>query len=194
MVSSPTRNRLNWLAIACLVILAAWVSLRRVQEGELFLFRLPIDREPFDFELQDASATARIWNLPALLFLAVAALATLAVVRAGPLESARSLRRRLGSHIKAHAILCPLFFLACLADLVSTLWYFHEYSVEDELHPGIKLVTYAWGLSVGCAAAKLIQAVLVLLVCTLVPRIARLVLVFATVGYAVAAAWNFGFF
>jgi hypothetical protein len=194
MASTATRNRLNWLAIACLVLLAAWMSLRRVQQGDLFLFRLPIDRQPLDLEKQDAAAAARTWTIPALSFLAVTAIATLAVARTGPFDSARHLRCRLSSLVRTHTIVFALFLLACLADFLSTLWYFHEYSVEDELHPAIKLVTYAWGLSVGCAAAKMIQAALVLLVCTSIPRIARLVLVLTTAGYAVAAAWNFGFF
>jgi len=187
------RTRVAWLSIAIAIIVAAWLSLDRLQGGKVFLIRLAIDRQPADREVQHATEAARQWTLPALLFLSIASIAILSVVKIGPLDAICLLRRRLSDLIRVRPIQCALFACACLADFLSTWWYFHEYGLEDELHPGIKLVTYAWGSSVGCLAAKSIQAALVVLVCLLFPRIDRIALVATTVAYAGAAIWNLGF-
>jgi hypothetical protein len=188
------RHRLSWLALCAIVLLAAWKSLDLVQQGRLFLIRLPFDREPSSLEFQHAAITARQWMLPARLFLLITSIAIVLTVQKGPIDALRDVLRRLGELLRMRATLCTLFGLACLADLLSTLWYFHRYSLEEELHPGIKLVTFAWGLTVGCLAAKGIQASLVLLVCALFPKIARPVLIFTTVAYSAAAIWNLGVF
>lgn len=188
------RNRLAWLALCAIVLLAAWKSLDFVQQGRIFLIRLPFDREPSSLEVRHAVATARQWSLPALLFLSITSFAIVLTVQKGPIDALHEVVRRLGEFLRMRAALCTPFALACLADLVSTLWYFHRYSLDDELHPGIKLVTFAWGLTVGCLAAKGIQASLVLLVCALIPRIARPVLIATTIAYSAAAAWNLGLF
>lgn len=80
--------------------------------------------------------------------------------------------------------------LACLVDLLTTWLYAQKYSHVDELHPGIKLVTYAYGLTVGIAIAKLIQASLVLIVAAALPRAARGLMWLTTLAYLVAATWN----
>jgi hypothetical protein len=188
------RNRLAWLALCAIVLLAAWISLDLVQRGRIFLIRLPFDREPSSVEVRHAVARARQWSLPALLFLSIASFAVVLSVRKGPIDALYDVIRRLGELIRMRAVLSSLFALACLADLLSTLWYFHKYGLEDELHPGIKLVTFAWGLTVGCLVAKGIHASLVLLVCALFPKIARPVLIVTTIAYSAAAAWNLGFF
>ena len=76
------------------------------------------------------------------------------------------------------------------ADFVSTVVYFYSHRIDDELHPGIKLVTYAYGLSLGCLVGKAIQACLALMLCAAFPKIARPILVVLIVAYAAAAAWN----
>ncbi len=81
--------------------------------------------------------------------------------------------------------------MACIADFASTAHYFRKFGITDEYHPGIKLVTYAWGRFVGCLIAKTIQGLLVLLMCALFPRFARIMLVVAVVAYTAAAIWNF---
>jgi hypothetical protein len=194
MTMTSNRNRLAWLAIATVVVLGAWLSLQRVQEERLFLVRLPFDRVPLDVECRDAAASARRWTFPALLFLTITGVATIASVQVGPLHAFEDSRRKMRALVHAHSVLSSLFALACLSDFLSTLWYFHQYSLEDELHPGIKLVTYAWGLTVGCLAAKLIQGSLVLFVCAVFPRISRPTLIVTTIAYVFAAFWNLGLF
>jgi hypothetical protein len=188
------RHRLAWLALCAILLLAAWKSLDLVQQGRLFLICLPFDREPSSLEIRDAVTRARQWTLPALLFLGIASLVIVLTVRTGPTDALREIMRKVRELSHMQAALCAVFAFACAADLLSTLWYFHRYSLEDELHPGIKLVTFAWGLTVGCLAAKGIQASLVLLVCTLFPKIARPILIVTTVAYFAAAIWNLGFF
>jgi hypothetical protein len=175
------------------VIVAAWLSLDRLQNGSLFLIRLPFDRPPSDRDVRDAVEAAQRWTWPAGLVLSLSSIAFLSTVNAGPLETIGFLRQRLAQLFRGRRILCATFAGACLADFLSTWWYFHEYGLEDELHPGIKLVTYAWGPSAGCLVAKLIQAGLVFLVCVLFPRIAWIVLLATTIAYCCAAVWNLGF-
>jgi hypothetical protein len=190
---SRARTHLSWLTIAIPIIVAAWLSLDKIQNGNVYLIRLPFDRQPSDREIQEAAEAARLWKLPALMFLSLSSIALSSTVKAGPLEAIGILRQRLAELLRGRAVLCTLFAGACLADFLSTWWYFHEYGMEDELHPGIKLVTYAWGPSAGCLAAKSIQAGLMLLVCVLFPRIAGIALAITTVAYSCAAIWNLGF-
>jgi len=185
------RNRLAWLVIALTIFWAAWLSLKRVESGDLFLLALPFDSAPYELEVSDAVTSARQWTVPALAFLAAASLAILSSVRPGPIDAIHVLRSRCWQLLEAHRRLCLVFVLACVADYLSTVCYFHEFGITDEMHPGIKLITYAWGRSVGCLIAKVIQGGLVLLVCVLFPRFARAILLFAIVGYAGAAIWNF---
>ena len=194
MPVTPIRIRLSWLTLACAVIFAAWISLHRLEQRKLFVVHLPFARQPLDVEIQDAATTARRWIRPALVFLTIASMAVISTASVGPWDAVLRLRRRLGELFRARRVLCSLFSVACVADFLSTLWYFHEYGLHDELHPGIKLVTYAWGPSVGCLAAKSIQAALVLLVCVLFPRFARVVLIAVTLAYVGAAIWNLGAF
>jgi len=188
------RNRLAWLALCAIVLLVAWQSLALVQQGHLFLIRLPFDREPSILEVRHAVTTARQWSFPALLFLSLASFAIVLTVQIGLIDALRVVVQRIRDLFRMRPVLCVLFGLGCVADLSSTLWYFRSYGLEDELHPAITLVTFAWGLTMGCVAAKGIQASLVLLVCALFPKIARPVLIVTTIAYAAAAAWNLGLF
>jgi hypothetical protein len=184
------RHHFAWLIVAGCLVLIAWLSLNRVQNEKLFLFPLPFDRAPFAAEVRDASAAARTWMIPALVFLAVIVAAIATSVRAGPVEAARRLWQRLSAVLHLYPKLCGLFAAASSADFVSTALYFHSHRIDDELHPGIKLVTYAYGLSVGCFLGKAIQAILALTVCAAFPEIARPTLFVLIVAYAAAAAWN----
>ena len=43
------RNRVAWLAFGITLLWVAWLSLKHVESGELFLFQLPFDpMKPFD--------------------------------------------------------------------------------------------------------------------------------------------------
>lgn len=186
------RNRVAWLAIGMALIWVAWLSLKRVESGELFLIPLPIDPlRPFDGEVADALKTTRLWNVPALAFLAVASLAILFSVRLGPIDAIDALCLRCRQLADARTGLCLLLLIACIADFVSTASYFRKFGITDEYHPAIKLITYAWGRFIGCLIAKTIQGFLVLVICALFPSIARATLLLAITAYTAAAIWNF---
>ncbi len=190
MASKVTRHRLEWAVLAGVVLLVAWLSLRRLQHEKLFLIRLPWDRAPLTFELHDAADAARTWMWPALIFLVVALTTIAATEQHGPLAAAVKLWRRLGHLFRLHPRLCGLFAVACGADCISTLVYFHSHRIDDELHPGIKLFTYAYGLSIGCFAGKAMQALLALVLCAAYPRISRPILIVLIAAYTFASIWN----
>lgn len=190
MAAFSYRNRLAWLAIFVSVLIAAWHSLQRVLQHRLFAWPLPVDPPEFPCEWGDSANAASTWTIPAMLFLGVVAITILVSVRMGPVESIALVFKRLEGLFRAHPVTLQFFAAACVADFASTVHYFHEYGICDEMHPGIKLVTYAWGRTLGCLAAKLIQAGVGLLLCALLPNIARGILLVATTGYAIAAIWN----
>jgi uncharacterized membrane protein len=166
------------------------VSLNRVRHGELFLFRLPIDRKPLTFELHDAAASAAFWTGPALVFLGVASVALAGTVRISPWKSVEEICSRVTRMFRSSPVLCGLFTVACLADLISTWLFFRAHRIDDELHPGIKLMTYAYGLSVGCVIGKAVQGLLAVLLCVAFPNGARAILIVLTIAYCAAAVWN----
>lgn len=128
--------------------------------------------------------------VPALAFLAIAASAVAGAAHTGPFKAAHRFWHRLAALWQAHPWLCRLFLAACIADFLSTARYFHAHRIDDELHPGIKLVTYAFGLSVGCLLGKLIQALLAAGICSLVGKLDRPLLVVLIIAYDSAAIWN----
>jgi hypothetical protein len=174
------------------MLIVAWKSLRNVSQHGLFSYPLPVDPPEFPREWPDSATAATIWTMPAMVFLAVVSLTILTTVRMGPFETVRWLQQRLRELFQSHPLTLQFFAVACIADFASTVHYFHEYGITDEVHPGIKLVTYAWGRSLGCLAAKSIQAAIGLLICALLPRFARAILLVAASGYAMAAIWNAG--
>lgn len=184
------RNQLTWIAVGCCLWLTAWFSLDRVRNEKLFLFPLPFDRAAFAVEIHDASTAARTWTIPALVFLFVATAATAVSVRDDPVEATGKFCRRLRSQFQLHPKLCWLFAVASVGDFISTALYFHFHRIDDELHPGIKLVTYAYGLSIGCLIGKFIQALLAFIMCAAFPNIARSILIVLIVAYGTAAPWN----
>lgn len=194
MAAFTYRNRLAWLAILLSVLVMAWHSLQHVLQHRLFAWPLPVDSLEFPCECSDSATAARRWTVPAMMFLGAVAITILIAVRTGPVESICWLRKRLDELFRAHPLTLQFFAAACIADFSSTVHYFHEYGICDEVHPGIKLVTYAWGRTLGCLAAKLIQAAVGLLLCALLPKFARGILLIATTGYAIAAIWNLAVF
>lgn len=184
------RDFLRWLPGIAVVLFAAAFLLNRVHSGQLFIVSLSWDREPAVSEVQDAQATARLWFVPALLFLFIGGTTVAMTSRSTPLVAFRQLTQRIVALVRAHAWLVAFFAAACLVDLYTTWAYARQFSLEDELHPAIKLVTYAFGITLGVAVGKTIQAGLVLAVAALWPGAGRVLLLFATGGYFVAAAWN----
>lgn len=184
------RGSLRWLPGIALILFAAGFLLHRVHSGQLFIVSFPWDREPAVFEVQDAQATARMWFNPALLFLFIGGTTVALTSRSTPLVACRLLTQKIAALVRAQAWLVAFFAMACLLDFYTTWAYALRFQLEDELHPGIKLVTYALGITVGVAVGKAIQAGLMLAIAALWPRACRVLLLFATVGYFAAAAWN----
>lgn len=185
------RRKLRWLPFIVGVLLVAGILLGRLCWEKLFLFPLPVDREPILYEFADAAATARTWIIPALVFLFVVGIAAALTSRAGPINTFCDLAARIGRLGAERPRLVSLFALAGLFDFYTTWAYAQKFSMADELHPAIKLVAYALGITVGVAAAKAIQVALLLVVAVLWPSASRTLILVVTAGYAVAAAWNF---
>lgn len=180
-----------WLIVAMIITSVACLALNRVHAQQLFLIRLPFDRDPLAAELHDAAHTAQRWKAPALIFLAVTAAAIGARSPSGPARAMHTLRSNLRTLLCAHPRLCGLFLAACIADFFSTTYYFHVLRVDDEFHPGIKLFTYAFGLSVGCLLGKLVHALLGLIMSALFSKITRPMLIVLLLAYSAATVWNF---
>ncbi|MGQ0637302.1 MAG: hypothetical protein ACT4QC_22060 [Planctomycetaceae bacterium] len=187
---NETRRRIAWVPAIVAVFAVAWLSLARLRDERLFLFAQPVDRPARYGEFSDAAKTAETWTKPTMAFLGVVAIVALAVAKDGPLRTIGWLKDRAAAVVQRNSALCAAFAIASLLDLASTWNYCQRYSLEDELHPAIKLVGYAYGLTVGIAAAKLLQAGLVVSMAALFPRAARTLLLVTTAGYLAAAFWN----
>lgn len=185
------RRKLAWLPLFFAIFLVAVSSLNRLKREVLFQFPQPVDRLPAWDEPADAAHTAATWMAPALIFLGIGAVALISAARVGPVDFARGLIEKIRGVLARDPLLSAFFGLACLLDLASTWSCFQQYSLADELHPAIKLVTYAYGITVGLALAKGLQAGLVLAVAALLPRAARTLLFVTTAGYSAAALWNY---
>jgi hypothetical protein len=168
------------LAVVAVQVLA-YVELQRVADGRLFLFTLPWDAPPSRVELIDAKSTARRYQLPALVTLAAVACV---VVYFGRFARSRVERRQIGTWLLA------LFVLATLADLATTLWFFHARGIDHEVHPAIRLFGYAYGRTVGPVLGKVLQSLGLWLVALHLPRYGAALVLAAVVLYGWAAIHN----
>jgi len=188
-----------WL-IGFVIGLTIWMTdrvFRRMQSGRLFLFRLPFDRTASELERQDAILQAGTWHL----------LAILAILMMGGLwfywrTAAKSPRRQnFGKNTLCRSSLFTknerrlwicrgLLIIATLLDLGTTLWFFHEKSIQLEVHPGIRLFGYAFGRTMGPVLAKGVQLFGILLAGSYLGRWQWLVELLAATLMALAAAHN----
>ena len=84
-----------------------------------------------------------------------------------------------------------VFAIAVLADLITTVRFFHSKGIVFELHPGIRLFGYAYGRSVGPVLGKSVQALgLLAVACLLSPRGANGLLIIASAAGGLAAIHN----
>lgn len=187
---SSASTKAVWFCLSVAVIVAANDSLSCLNRGRLFLFAVPPDRAPWDAEIDDAANMSQIWRAPALAFLAISSAAVCLRAPRGPMASARIVCRCVRTLAALHPRLIAGFVVACAADFVSTSLYCHRYGVIDEIHPGMRLVIYAYGLTTGVLLGKAIQALLLLVIAVILPRLTRPMLVMTIVGYALAAVWN----
>lgn len=184
---------MEWTLLSAANVGIALAFLQRLTRGQLFLLALPFDRMAWDAEISDAQQMASLWRWPAIAFLIVASFAVILSVSNGPLPTLSLLFERLANIARRHRLLCGCFITACLFDFVSTTLYCQRYGVIDEVHPGMRLIIYAFGLTMGVFFGKSIQAALLVVIGTSFPQMARPLLVITAFGYTLAAVWNLRF-
>jgi len=162
---------------------AATSELRRVENGQLFAFAFPNESAPSDVEIADAHDSAVENTLPAIgaivligLVIAVSGCSSISGVRE------RSLR---------YPVILVCFIASVLGDLLSTMLFFHQTGIENELHPAIRLFGYAYGRTAGPLFGKTIQAIGVVYFAALLGRHGRWLLILVSTLYTVATAYNF---
>jgi len=148
----------------------------------LFAIRAPWDAAPTEFEKQDARDSAADMQLPAIVFLLVVGFV---VTLAGPSRFQTPL-----SSGRRQRLLVLAFIVSVLADLGTTLWFFHDGGIDLELHPGIRLFGYAYGRTAGPIAGKLVQAAGILIVARWLGRGGSSLVAAVTLLYAAAAIYN----
>ena len=87
-------------------------------------------------------------------------------------------------------VLTGVFLLGVLADLATTVWFFHDGGIDLELHPGIRFFGYAYGRTVGPIAGKAVQTLGVLAIARYSGRLGLVLLTIVTCFYAAAAIYN----
>ncbi len=173
----PNAAGLTWLGVTLVFAGLATTELNRVARGDLFLFRADFDAVASSLERHDAKRSAVQWRLPAVFtVLCCGALCYFS----GPSTKAK----------RPASCLVVLFLLATAFDLFTTLWFFHEDGIDSELHPGVRLLGYAYGRTAGPILAKLIQATGILSLAVRLPRIANALLLGTAAVYTLAALYN----
>ena len=170
-------------AVTCLLVTGiAWMELQRVEDGELFLCAFPGEAPPSAFEKKDAHQSA-VENKR----LAVAALVAIGLIAsvAGPTSIANMRECKM---VTRTVLSC--FVLAVVADLLTTILFFHQTGIDNELHPAIRLLGYAYGRTIGPVLGKAIQALGVLFLAAQLKAYGRLLVIVVTVVYFAAAAYN----
>lgn len=191
---APATNKVRWGRVLgwsgtliALEATAIWL-LRRLMLGKLFLFALPWDASANAAEVAEASASAKMYFWPGLVVVAVmwglVAVCSERGSRTHSFECSRSLESWL-----LYACLA-LFLFGTVADIATTIAFFHRDGVDQELHPGIRLVSLALGRSVGPFATKLIQFSGVILIATRWPKLASYLFALAGSIYLLGAIYN----
>jgi len=184
-VSLVSSAQLAWWRMACIVVSCAVVALalselNRVERGQLFLFALLGEHVASDVEIVDARQAATSYRYPA-----IGAIFAIGMIIAWFGPWAVSSRSR-----PCSVPLLTVFGIAVVADMVTTVMFFHTHGVFYELHPGVRLFGYAYGRTVGAVQAKLVQLAGVLTIAFSLGRHERGIIVAAAFLYALAAAYN----
>ena len=174
-----------WLLAAVTLMAIAAFELHRVRSGELFLFPTTFDSQPSAHELYDAEVSASRWSVPALISIGLCC-------GLGYFLSARPDAERKRLALRERTALSVVLLIATACDLFTTLWFFHELGIDVELHPGVRLLGYAYGRTAGPVIAKTVQAAGVLWLAEKLPRGGNLLLVATSLVYVLAAAHNSG--
>lgn len=183
------RKRLAKL-VGCAGVLwfAEW-SLARVGKGVLFWFPMPWDAPASLDEIVDGRELVQNWHPWAMALIAGVLLYFMLL----PEVRRTRLKSRLSSGwtelFCKHRILLSLFAIATLLDMATTLHFFLSEAVHYETHPGIRLVTYAYGRTTGPVLSKLLQASIALYFCSLF-SFKRLFLSIVSLSYLFGACFN----
>ncbi len=176
----------HWM-VACSVLTVALMflandQLQRVATGQLFLFTMPWDAAPTHVELVDAKLSVAETQTAAVF--AVAAIG-LAVMMTGP-----AVLKTVRQQTLVSRILLLGFTIAVLADMLSTVWFFHAQGIDFEFHPAIRLFGYAYGRTIGPIAGKLIQAGGIIYVAVLLKGRASFLIYLTSAVYLAASIYN----
>lgn len=186
MSSGVPEFNARWVIVCSLATLLityiAWTELQRVEDGRLFLFALPGETNPSRFEKTDARESAS--NNKQLAAAALIAIGLLVTV-AGPKSISNLSKLRTTTRT-----LLLLFAVAVVADLLSTILFFHQTGIDNELHPAIRLMGYRYGRTMGPIFGKVIQATGVLFVAAQLDTRGRWLIILVTVVYFAAAVYN----
>jgi len=179
-------NRLQRFVVCFVVTILvagfAVFELRRVENGQLFLLAFPNESEPSEVEIADAHDSATENTLPAM-----GVIVSIGLVFA---VSGRSSIPSVRQFSLAHPVILVCFVTSVIGDLLSTMLFFHQTGIENELHPAIRLFGYAYGRTAGPLLGKLIQAMGVLFVAALLGHHGRWLLLLVSVLYAAATGYN----
>jgi hypothetical protein len=86
--------------------------------------------------------------------------------------------------------LLGILVLATLADLATTMQFMHRQQIDLELHPGLKLLSYALGRTTGPVLGKLLQGAGIVAIAGLLPKFQTWLLGGASCLMMLAAAHN----
>lgn len=166
------------LATTALMFLAA-AEVQRVASGDLFLLQTDFDPPPSMLELRDAESSGG-WKYPAVGAVCCCCCLLFA------------LTRKTVPHVRPPVFLMAVFLVATAFDLWSTLRFFHVDGIDTEVHPGVRVLSYAYGRTAGPVIAKTVQAAGVLFLASRLPRFASFLLIATSMLYAAAALRNIG--
>jgi len=166
--------------VTLLALLTTFWLFRRMQRGELFLFRLPFDAPATVLERADAIHRAAVWLVPAMLTVCVLPGLAVWLWQRRPRETVP---------------LCPrwvvmLLVMATLADVLTTWNFFQAGMMQEEVHPGVRLLGYALGRTAGPVFGKGIQLAGICFVGRVVPKFRTLLFLGSSILMFAAAAHN----
>lgn len=180
------RSHHHWRFVCCAVtlitIVVAYFELQRVATGNLLIVAMPWEPIASEFERRDAIQSATDYRLTALVALGAIGLV---IAATGPLKLTQTGR----PHAFAQKTII-VFSVAVLADLFSTVWFFHAQGIDFEFHPAIRLFGYAYGRTIGPIAGKLIQAAGILYVSVLLNERGNVLISLVSAAYLIAAIYN----
>jgi hypothetical protein len=176
---------LAWSLVLVVMQCCAMLLLARLKDGQLFLLAIPGDAPASVMEISEAARSAKQYEWPALIVIGL--IWALLAIASDRDHSKIKTWRDYQTILWRHRWIAGLFLLGALADIATTIAFFHRDGVDQELHPGIRLVSYALGRSIGPVVAKLIQFVGVLIIAGLSRRAAPSVIGAAGMLYLIGA-------